>query len=271
MALFNFFRPSIDNLLLADREALLARYKHLRLVGRNLNNKLVQRLSKDVLFEGARKLGFLKGNTFVFDTEDESSVLMDYCIYDVRRDGQNAFESYLISCSPDSESDELTCLQAMQRAIYSLYVVETVERGLGVTMRDLRTDETHFVVDTGMGMSAKPELVFATRLLFHDRLVMTSGAGLPVGLLTTELQEDVAKKMLDTILPDKAGHYDPAPLIRDCLKNGSSSKIRYLETPGQFHKQQHLSTSTHQAEVGRYDPCPCGSGKKFKFCCLSRR
>jgi uncharacterized protein YecA (UPF0149 family) len=20
--------------------------------------------------------------------------------------------------------------------------------------------------------------------------------------------------------------------------------------------------------IGKYDPCPCGSGKKFKFCCL---
>jgi SEC-C motif-containing protein len=25
-----------------------------------------------------------------------------------------------------------------------------------------------------------------------------------------------------------------------------------------------------QAKVGRNDPCPCGSGKKFKACCLNR-
>ena len=23
-------------------------------------------------------------------------------------------------------------------------------------------------------------------------------------------------------------------------------------------------------QVGKYDPCPCGSGKKFKFCCYVR-
>ena len=22
--------------------------------------------------------------------------------------------------------------------------------------------------------------------------------------------------------------------------------------------------------IGKYDPCPCGSGKKFKFCCYQR-
>lgn len=24
----------------------------------------------------------------------------------------------------------------------------------------------------------------------------------------------------------------------------------------------------HQGKIGRNDPCPCGSGKKFKRCCL---
>jgi len=23
----------------------------------------------------------------------------------------------------------------------------------------------------------------------------------------------------------------------------------------------------HQVRIGRNDPCPCGSGKKYKFCC----
>lgn len=26
------------------------------------------------------------------------------------------------------------------------------------------------------------------------------------------------------------------------------------------------STKTHTPEVGRNDPCPCGSGKKYKLC-----
>lgn len=28
---------------------------------------------------------------------------------------------------------------------------------------------------------------------------------------------------------------------------------------------------TAQAKVGRNDPCPCGSGKKYKQCCLTKR
>jgi len=28
--------------------------------------------------------------------------------------------------------------------------------------------------------------------------------------------------------------------------------------------------NTHLTNVGRNDPCPCGSGKKFKKCCLKK-
>ncbi len=30
------------------------------------------------------------------------------------------------------------------------------------------------------------------------------------------------------------------------------------------------SENTVAVKVGRNDPCPCGSGKKFKKCCLSK-
>ena len=32
--------------------------------------------------------------------------------------------------------------------------------------------------------------------------------------------------------------------------------------------QQKTQASPRRAKVGRNDPCPCGSGKKYKKCCL---
>ena len=151
-------------LQIANRGEIISRYQHLRLVGRKLNHKLVGRLSKDVLHDGGRKLGILKRGTLVFNSEDETSVLMDYCLYDVRHKGRNAIEQYLIDSPPDPESDEMTCLRAMQHAIYSLFVVESVERGLGVAVRELRSNEILLVVDMGFGSTAQPGLVFASRL-----------------------------------------------------------------------------------------------------------
>ncbi len=36
------------------------------------------------------------------------------------------------------------------------------------------------------------------------------------------------------------------------------------ELPPSFKSKAHQETPT---ELGRYDPCPCNSGKKYKFCC----
>ena len=47
-----------------DRIEVISRYKHLRTVGRTLNQKLVERLSKDVLHEGGKKLGILQTEHF---------------------------------------------------------------------------------------------------------------------------------------------------------------------------------------------------------------
>ena len=96
MSLRDFFRRNDPDTNVINRAEIISRYKHLRAVGRKLNHKMVERLSKDVLHEGGKKLGILRKNVLVFNSEDESAVLMDYCIYDVRRNGRNAVKQYLV-------------------------------------------------------------------------------------------------------------------------------------------------------------------------------
>ncbi len=271
MSLRNRFRPDSDATMIADRAEIISRYKHLRAVSRNLNNKLVKRLSKDDLHKGAKKLGILQRGVLVFNSEDESSVLMDYCLYDVRRNGRNAVEQYLIDSPPDPDSDEMVCLRAMQHAVYSLFVVESVERGLGMTVLDSLSNETILIVDMGFGSTAQPGLVFASRLLFHDGFSMTGGAALPVALLPKDQQQAVTKKLSEAVAPDEDGYFDPAPLIRACLSKGCSSHIQYQEPTGGVIGRQPTFSSRRSAKVGRNTLCPCGSGKKFKHCCIRLR
>ena len=37
---------------------------------------------------------------------------------------------------------------------------------------------------------------------------------------------------------------------------------------GNLTEQIKISNPTPNTKVGRNDPCPCGSGKKYKNCCL---
>ena len=135
---------------MAEHANLLPRYKHLRQVGLQLNDPLVETLSREDLHKGARKLDILRGNTIVLDSEDQSSVLMDFCLHDVRRDGMNAIERYLAESPPPLQSEEMLLLEAKQRSWYSLFEVIGVERGVGVEFRDLLGGQPLFVLDVGL-------------------------------------------------------------------------------------------------------------------------
>jgi len=81
MGFFGLYNASSPNNALSpsrDLKDIVARYKRLRPVRLRLNNELVQRLPIDALKEGAKRIGMLRNGTFVFENEDESSVLMDY-------------------------------------------------------------------------------------------------------------------------------------------------------------------------------------------------
>lgn len=257
---------------------IVARYQRLREIRLRLNNELVARLSPDVLKEGAKKIGMLHGGTFVFDSEDETCVLMDYCIYDVYRKGRNAVEQYLCDCPPDPDSDEMACLHAMQHATYALIAVLRVEPGVGCHVRNLFTEETQLLVDMGFSKTARRGAILATRLLDLGGFVSTAGAALPVGILDDDQLDEWQRELRAGADDDR---HDPAPFIRSCLQKGASSYIRYegMNTErlpnvrggflpaGTSAQQRRTSAKRRASKAVANRRCRCGSGKMFKNCC----
>jgi len=259
-----------------------ARYQRLRPIRLWLNNELVRRLSRDALDEGAKKLGLLRSGVFVFDNEDETSVLMDYCLYDVYRKGRNVVDQYLADCPFDADSDEMTCLRAMQQATFTLIAILNVEPGVGCQVRNLFTDERRLLADVGFSSTAEPGLVLLTRLLDFDNFVATSGAPLPLGILSNDELDEWLRELRLGVNVDR---FDPAPLIRSCLRHGASSHVRYesvdeqLDTqrrfddgagfppPGTFAPQKRALEKPRQGKPVANRRCRCGSGKMFKNCC----
>jgi hypothetical protein len=219
---------------------LLARYKHLRQVGLELNNRLVKTLSKSVLDEGGKKLGILKRNVLTLDTEDELSVLMDYCIYDVRRKGANAVEHYLTASPPAADSDEMVLLQAMRQARFTVVAVESAEPGVGVHVRDLLRDESLFLVDIGLSRSASRGMVLAARVTAPEGTSMTTGAALPVGVLPPAERDRFLEALVGpskgadfrNLSPERASELT-ATIIRTCLRRGAAERIKYVD-PGRW-------------------------------------
>ena len=43
----------------------------------------------------------------------------------------------------------------------------------------------------------------------------------------------------------------------------------YIRALYPIRREHALDIETQEAKIGRNDPCPCGSGKKYKKCCLN--
>ena len=80
---------------LQRREELLERYNSLRHVGRKMHLRMAELLDREEIHEAADRLGMLRGETIVLDTEDMISVVMDFALLHLRRDGQNAVQRLL--------------------------------------------------------------------------------------------------------------------------------------------------------------------------------
>ena len=279
MGLFGFIKASAPNI--AVSKDIVAHYKRLRPIRLRLNDELVRRLSDNAINDGAKRIGILRGGTFVFGNEDEASVLMDYCVYNIYRKGLNAVEQYLCDYPPDPNSDEMACLHAMQHATYTLVAVLRVEPGVGCHVRNLFTDETRLLVDIGLSKTAQSGAVIATRLLDFGGFIATGGAALPLGILGDDELDEWQRKLRAGLDDD---HFDPATLIRVCLEKGASSNVRYegANTHRRYDvggssppartstRRRRASAKRHASKVVTNRRCGCGSGKMFKNCCGKR-
>jgi hypothetical protein len=253
---------------------LVSNYLRLRKVGIDLNNRLVGSLGKDVYDEGARSLGVLHGGKLVLGSMDELSIVMDYCIHNVYRRGRNAVERMLAD-SPPSDLEELAVLKAMARAHYSIFLALEPERGVGVTVRDVLREQTIFVVDVEFSKSMRPGFGLAGRVIPLDGWFMTAGAMLPFDRRAADRVDDDIERWLASGRAfarfTAAENADlAARIIRACLETGAMEHIAYA-TPGEPRSGGRWSlVQRAPVRANRNDPCPCGSGRKYKSCCGKR-
>lgn len=242
---------------------LVEKYKRFREVNRKFNNILTHKVSERAIRKCGKKLGIMRGDTFVFEDEQEMDVLIDYCIYDYYENGQNAVSRYMDQSPPELGSDEYVVLKAMTESFYTLVQVQQVLEGVGVQADGLLGDRRYFLIDMGLGTSGAKGLVIATRLLPFEDFVMTSGAPIPIDPEVTEEILDHINQQFGSedgkyITLDMQQRADlMTTIIRLCLGDNMAAHVRYqdIETT---HIPQPLGGENR---VSRNQPCPCGSGK----------
>jgi len=156
---------------------LIKKYKEYRKIGMKLNHKIMDAcLSRDVVMASAELLGILHGETLIFESEDESSVLMDFALNDYKVDNQNTVELYkdTIGWKNDIERELLDAHLASYTSLFKVISISKKESTLLLT--DLLTKEDDIqLVDINFSRSAVPGILLFTRLIPLKDFNMTSG------------------------------------------------------------------------------------------------
>ncbi|HEY8749274.1 MAG TPA: SEC-C metal-binding domain-containing protein [Tepidisphaeraceae bacterium] len=251
-----------------DHAQIARDYKALRQVSFRLGKSLVERFSRDDIDAAARELGMLHDNKIVLETEDELGVVLDYAIYAIFRDGRNAVDRMLEEEPPPEGSPEMRVLRAMKDSHYTILDVQEVIPGVGVRGLDGPKHVPILVVDMGFSQTATTGMALATRILSPaEGWWMTSGAALPVNQQALELIDR------DWSNHTRRSGHEPDDrnrariITRACIAAGASRQIAYANVRDSARLGRLTPTAETLSKVGRNDPCPCGSAKKYKKCC----
>lgn len=217
-----------------DLSSKLARYDQARTIGKELSGTLGDHIPRSMLMAAAGKLGMRKGKLLVFDSEDESNVLFDYCIHCMRRNGRNIIQQVLREgvFAPGSDEDRLLLARAQSR--YTLFSLgATVAEGV-VHIRDVLSGGDLSLIDRASAATfgAQQGLIVAGRLVAIDDWCMTTGAVLPVVDGARRAVHDVVRKFMPRVTAE--GRLPPGPeavfaasVIRILHRERAATQVAY--------------------------------------------
>jgi hypothetical protein len=137
-------------------------------------------------------------------------------------------------------------------------------------VHDIFYNRRYFLADIGFSQTTVEGVIMSSRVISLDDFIMTTGAALPVDLGVMVKLDEWLKEMCKSAQdrPKTTREEDAevaAKSISLCLQSEGAHRISYQSVDQDAHDgAASLADKTH---VGRNDPCPCGSGKKYKKCC----
>ena len=213
---------------------LVRAYRRKRRISSKLANLIVQTLEKREITEAARRLGMLYQQSIAVEYDSDLAVMFDFAIHCLRKDGKNVIERFAADPPTKLKPEERDALERMAAARYRILLVEDVEPGVGLIVRDELRGDSGFLADRALSATADPSVRLASLVIEWDKFRSTTGAALP---LDDRMWKDVKKQLFKRF--DKLGS-DPLQLtieddaqvaefcIRKCLKAGATGAIGYL-------------------------------------------
>jgi hypothetical protein len=143
----------------------------------DLKHKIIRTaLRKEHFQEAGRRLGVLREGILVFRNEDETSVLMDFALNDLKTDDKTVVQMYQERIG-EIKDVERGILNALISSYTSLFRIDSISASDSILfLTDLLNDKTDIrLVDICFSQSAIPGLLLFMRLVPFKSAFMTSG------------------------------------------------------------------------------------------------
>lgn len=222
----------MESLISLPSKQILRQYRRLRAHLQQLNKELVGQIPRQAIMDVAARLGIRRGDTLVFDHADQSSVLMDCCLFDWINGGLNLVQRYHGQHPAVVGTLDADARDAQLAAEFHILVVGEPVRGLGVQVEDYLTRQPQFLIDEGFSrtVAARPDLCLASRIMPAYGHSMTTGAALPMSPEAVEAM--VARmaaegKLLNPDRTPRNPHSFALAVVRHALRTGAMDHVRY--------------------------------------------
>jgi hypothetical protein len=219
---------------------------------------------------------------FLPKDDDSIAMMLNYCCFNLFLEGGGTLMDLYVSLHPAEDEDLRAVQEAHQRSYFSLFEIKQLVPRVGAELRDLFTDDIVRVVYPRLAETMRPGLVLPVRAMpLEDFHVIFNG---PIPFNTVASVPEYESRLFAAY--GKYGVQKGRPLTVEQRANIETFQTidvlaqRYPELSRNRAKPPApapapaprfgQSPLPDMKRVGRNDLCPCGSGKKFKQCCLGR-
>ena len=236
---------------LEERQELLDRHSTIRAEIDAAYEQLVERLPDEVVVETAKDLGLWRRGRLTASDNEDFVALFDVALLG---DGEHHgfITEILESGGIESGSRIDTVLRAYLASRFSIFEIVGIVPDVGLELHDrVRDERVHLVTPL---LSTAPDVEVGGFMV--ARLVELDGLTVPASTCF-RMEPEAANGLLEAV-------HETARALGDTDFEGLNASILRAIMHAKYGAPQVPVRST---KVGRNDPCPCGSGKKYKKCC----
>jgi hypothetical protein len=207
----------------------------------------------------AKRLELFINRNIILGNNQETDCLVDWMVFQHRRQGRTLAQIAHESRGPSEPADVRAVLAGMAEATLGLFRVLDTDPGVGLQVANTWTDQRCFMFEREVSRQANQGDQLLLRLLtvgditFSGALVLS----MPAPLLNAMRQEQAAGKL------DSIDAISVAGPRQDNFFGSIIAALMSVRRPA----PAPMPAREHDKKVGRNEPCPCGSGKKYKKCC----